>query len=317
MKLKHVKHIAIIGTGMIGASLAVLCTGNSYKTTMLALNDTEADAGQASYNTYYNDLISQKLVSAKQAQACAKLLNITKNYKDIEDADLIFECVFERIDVKHSVYQEIEQHCTNFQAIASSTSAISAEDLAAGLVQKDKLMVAHPWNPPHLVPCVEVVKSQYTSEGAVQFVVEILRSLGREPIVMKKGAEGFIGNRLQHALYREAVNMVELGIATPEDIDKTIMSSFGPRYASIGLFEHFDYAGLDLIIHIEDYLFPTLSNATRAQDTVRERVTSGDLGFKTGKGMYDWSTKDLDEFRLRAGKPYLPYFNWSLPGKEE
>ena len=93
MKLKHVKHIAIIGTGMIGASLAVLCTGNSYKTTMLALNDTEADAGQASYNTYYNDLISQKLVSAKQAQACAKLLNITKNYKDIEDADLIFECL--------------------------------------------------------------------------------------------------------------------------------------------------------------------------------------------------------------------------------
>lgn len=317
MKLEDVKHIAIIGTGMIGASLAVLFTGNSYKTTMLAINDAEAESGLARYQTYYKDLIEQKLVSPKQAEACAKLLNITQNYQDIADADFIFECVFERIDVKHSVYKEIEAHCHNYRAIASSTSAISADDLAAGLQNKDKLMVAHPWNPPHLVPCVEVVKNQQTSDEALQFTVNLLRSVGREPVVMKKGAEGFIGNRLQHALFREAVHMVEMGIATPEDIDKTIMSSFGPRYASIGLFEHFDYAGLDLIVNIEDYLFPTLCNATKTQDIIREHVEKGELGFKTMKGMYDWSKKDLDEFRLRAGKPYLPYFNWSLPEVED
>jgi len=317
MKLEDVKHIAIIGTGMIGASLAVLFTGNSYKTTMLAINDAEAESGLARYQTYYKDLIEQKLVSPKQAEACAKLLNITQSYQDIADADFIFECVFERIDVKHSVYKEIEAHCHNYRAIASSTSAISADDLAAGLQNKDKLMVAHPWNPPHLVPCVEVVKNQQTSDEALQFTVNLLRSVGREPVVMKKGAEGFIGNRLQHALFREAVHMVEMGIATPEDIDKTIMSSFGPRYASIGLFEHFDYAGLDLIVNIEDYLFPTLCNATKTQDIIREHVEKGELGFKTMKGMYDWSKKDLDEFRLRAGKPYLPYFNWSLPEVED
>lgn len=317
MKLQDVKHVAIIGTGMIGASLAVLFTGNSYKTSMLAVNDAEAESGLARYNTYYKDLIDQKLVTPRQAEACAKLLRITQSYQDIADADFIFECVFERLDVKHSVYKEIEKHCHNYQAIASSTSAISAEDLATGLNDKEKLMVAHPWNPPHLVPCVEVVKSQYTSEKATAFVVDLLRSVGREPVVMKKGAEGFIGNRLQHALYREAVHMVEMGIATPEDIDKTIMSSFGPRYASIGLFEHFDYAGLDLIINIEDYLFPTLCNATKTQDIIRDHVEKGELGFKTGQGMYDWSKKDLEDFRLRAGKPYLPYFNWSLPGEEQ
>ncbi|WP_227762109.1 3-hydroxyacyl-CoA dehydrogenase family protein [Zhaonella formicivorans] len=317
MKLDSVNHIAIIGTGMIGASLAVLFTGNGYKTTMLAINEAEAASGQARYDTYYQDLINQKLVTPKQAQACAKLLHFTQDYMDIKDADFIFECVFERIDVKHSVYREIEKHCKQYQAIASSTSAISAEDLAAGLDDKEKLMVAHPYNPPHLVPCVEVVKSQYTSEAAVQFAVDVLRSVGREPVVLKKGAPGFIGNRLQHALYREAVYMVEQGIATPEDIDKTIMSSFGPRYASIGLFEHFDYAGLDLIANIEDYLFPTLCNATQTQDIIREHIAAGKLGFKTGKGMYDWSKKDLDEFRKRAGKPYLPYFNWSLPEERE
>ncbi|WP_213951001.1 3-hydroxyacyl-CoA dehydrogenase family protein [Tepidanaerobacter syntrophicus] len=317
MKLNSVNHVAIIGTGMIGSSLAVLFTGNSYKTTMLAINDKEALSGKSRYDTYYEDLIDNQLVTPAEAKACGKLLHITQDYKDISDADFIFECVFEQIDVKHSVYKQIEKNCYQCKAIASSTSAISAEDLVKGLVNKDKLIVAHPWNPPHLVPCVEVVRSQYTSESALQFAVDILRSVGREPIVMQKSAPGFIGNRLQHAMYREAVHMVEEGIATPDDIDKTIMSSFGPRYASIGLFEHFDYAGLDMVANIEDYLFPTLCNATQTQQLVKKHIAAGELGAKTGKGVYDWSQKDLNKFRLSSEKPYFAYFNWDLPSDEE
>ena len=130
---------------------------------------------------------------------------------------------------------------------------------------------------------------------------------------MKKGAPGFIGNRLQHALFREAVNMVEKGIATPEDIDKTLKYSFIPRYTSIGLFEHQDYAGLDMVLSIEDYLFPTLSNAVKTPDYIRSLYNAGNLGFKTGKGVYDWSKKDTEDFRKRASEPYLRFFNWSLP----
>ena len=116
--------------------------------------------------------------------------------------------------------------------------------------------MAHPWNPPHLVPSVELVAIKYTNEKALQTVYEVLESTGRKVVIMKKCAPGFIGNRLQHALYREAVNMVEQGIATPEDIDKTLMYSFVPRYTSIGIFEHFDYSWLDMIVRIDDYLFP-------------------------------------------------------------
>ncbi|MHB8072712.1 3-hydroxyacyl-CoA dehydrogenase family protein [Desulfosporosinus fructosivorans] len=313
MKLENINHIAIIGTGMIGASMAVLFTGNGYKTTMYAINDTEAAKGQASYDTYYEDLIEKKLVTSAQATVCAKLLNFTQKFEGIADADFIFECVVERLDIKHSVYHEIEKHCKQFKAIASSTSAISVEDLAEGLVQKDKISVAHPWNPPHLVPCVEVVKGKHTSDVSVQVIVDVLESVGREVVIMKKNAPGFIGNRLQHALYREAVHMVEQGIATPEDIDKTLRSSFIPRYTSIGLFEHFDYAGLDMIVSIDDYLFPTLSNADKAQDYIKTRFEAGNLGFKTGLGVYDWSKKDVVEFRQRASEPYLRFFNWSLP----
>ena len=311
MKLENVNHIAIIGTGMIGAALAVLFTGNGYKTTMYA--NTETSRGRIRYETYYKDLIEKKLVTPTQARKCAELLHITQDYEDFADADVIFECVVERLDVKHAVYQEIEKHCKQCKAIASTTSAISAEELAAGLVQKDKLSVAHPWNPPHLVPCVEVVKSQYTSDASVNFLVEILESVGREVVVMKKSVPGFIGNRLQHALVREAVYLVEQGIATPEDIDKTLKYSFAPRYTSIGLFDHQDYAGLDLVLSVEDYLFPTLCNAEKTQDYIRSRCDAGDLGFKTGKGVYDWRNRDIDDFRQRAGAPYLRFFNWSLP----
>lgn len=310
MKLHNANHIAIIGKGMIGISLAVLFTGNGYRTTILA---KDSEVGKQKYDNYYKDLIDLKLVTAKQASACEKYLHFTENYEDISDADIIFECVVEKLNVKYEVYKKIEETCTKYKAIASTTSAISADDLAKGVNHKDKILVAHPWNPPHLVPCVEVVKGIDTSDEAMESTKEILESVGREVVVMKKPAPGFIGNRLQHALYREAVHMVEQGIASPEDIDKTLRSSFIPRYASIGLFEHFDYAGLDMIVSIEDYLFPYLSNADKSQDYIRSRFEAGDLGYKTGKGVYDWSNVDMEKFRKRASSPYLQFLNWSLP----
>lgn len=310
MKLETINHIAIIGKGMIGISLAVLFTGNGYRTTVLA---KDAHVGKKRYDTYYKDLLEKGLVTEKQIKACASLLNFTEEYSDLSDADVIFECVIEKKEVKYAVYNEIEKHCKQFKVVASTTSALSSEDLAEGMIQKDKLLVAHPWNPPHLVPCVEVVKSPYTSDETIRVIVEFLESVGREVAVMMKDAPGFIGNRLQHALYREAVYMVEQGIASPEDIDKTLRSSFIPRYTSIGLFEHFDYAGLDMIVSIEDYLFPTLCNAETTQDYIRTRHDAGDLGYKTGKGVYDWTKKDIEDFRKRASAPYLNIFNWSLP----
>ncbi len=313
MKAENVKHIGIIGTGMIGASLAALFTGNGYQATMLAINDAEAQSGIDRYTTCYEDLITHGLVTRRQADICRERMAVTQDYKDLRYVDVIFECVVERIEIKHSVYAQIEANCLQLQALASSTSAISADDLAAGMKEKEKLMVAHPWNPPHLVPCVELVKSAHTSDEALQLIFDVLKACGRAPVVMKKSAPGFIGNRLQHALYREAVYMVEQGIASPEDIDLTLNTSFGPRYSSIGLFQHFDYAGLDMIKSIHDYLFPDLCNATETQALVKDHYEAGNLGYKTGKGVLDWSGVDMDDFRNKAAKPYLAMFNWNLP----
>jgi len=302
--------VAIIGKGMIGISLAVLFTGNGIDTTVLAKDE---EIGREKYRAYYKDLIAQGLVTQRQAAACEKLLHFTADYADLADQKIVFECVVEKLDVKYEVYKQIEANCKQLEAVASTTSATSPADLAGGMTQKEKIMVAHPWNPPHLVPCVEVVKNDFTAQESLQAVINILEYCGREVALMNKPAPGFIGNRLQHALYREAVHMVEEGICGPEDIDKCIRSSWGPRYTSIGLFEHFDYAGLDMIVSIDDYLFPDLCNDTKAQPYIRERFDAGNLGYKTGTGVYDWRNRDMDAFRKKAGAPYLQFFNWKLP----
>lgn len=306
------KHIGIIGKGMIGISWAVMFTGNGVRVTTLAKDE---EKGRKKYRAYFGDLVSLGLVSEKQAAVCEKLLTFTTDYADLADEELIFECVVEDIAVKHAVYKKVEAACPKLRAIASASSALSPADLAKGMTAKEKVMVAHPWNPPHLVPCVELVKNDFTDPQAVDMVREMLEYAGREVATMNKPAPGFIGNRLQHALYREAVHMIEQGICGPEDIDKTLRTSFGPRYTSIGLFEHFDYAGLDMIVNIEDYLFPTLSDAKKTQDYIRSRFERGELGYKTGAGVYDWRNRDMDEFRRKASAPYLKFFNWKLPGE--
>lgn len=304
------KKVAIIGKGMIGISLAVLFTGNGIPTVVLAKN---SEVGLEKYRTYYQDLVSQGLVTPAQAAACEKRLSFTENYADLSDINVVIECVTEKLEVKYEVYQQIEAHCPHLKAIASTTSAISPADLAKGMQQPEKIMVAHPYNPPHLVPCVELVKNDFTAQEALDAVTELLEYCGREVCKMNKPAPGFIANRLQHALYREAVYMVEQGICGPEDIDKCIRSSWGPRYTSIGLFDHFDYAGLDLIANIETYLYPDLCDTKTVHPSLQERLDRGDLGYKTGVGYYDWRNRDMDAFRKKTSDPYLRFFNWKLP----
>lgn len=306
--------IAVIGTGMMGMSLAALFTGNGYDTTVLATKAASAERGRRSYDEMYAVLEGRGLVSRAQAAACAGNLHFTLSYVDLQDVDAVFECAVEDKAVKFAIYQQIEAHCKRFRFVASTTSAMAPETLCEGLQScPGKLVVAHPFNPPHLVPFVELVKCACTEEAAASAAYEILESCGRKVCVMKKSAPGFIANRLQHALLREAIYMVEQGLADPRDIDKALMYSFMPRYTSVGLFEHQDAAGLDMVQSIEDHLLRDLSDAKETSAFVRERVARGDLGQKTGRGTYDWTDASRADFKARAAAPYWQYFNWDLP----
>ena len=308
------RKIAVIGTGMIGTAIAALFTGNGFEVTMVDVKESCLKIGESRYDTCYQDMIEKGLVTKEEAARCKKFLKFTLDYADISEADVIFECVFENLDVKFNVYHEVEKHCKKFKAIASTTSALSVEDLVEGMVDnKDKVFVAHPYAPAHLVPFVEVVRSPYSSGEAAKEIYDILEYVGKKVVLMKKSAPGFVANRLQHALLREAINIVEHGYADAQDVDKALMYSFAPRYTSVGLFEHQDAAGLDLVKSIEDYLFPDLSTATKTQTFLEEKIAAGELGMKTNKGIYEWNEESQTRFREDAAKPYLKYFNWKLP----
>jgi len=304
------RSVAIIGKGMIGIGMAVLFTGNGFPTIVFAKNP---EIGLERYRTSYKDLINHGLVTEKQAAACEKLLTFTNDYEDLADVEIVIESVIENLETKFDVYAQVEAHCKHLKAIASTTSAIPPTDLAMGLKQKEKIVVAHPYNPPYIVPCVELVKNDFTSQEAVDAVTELLEACGREVCKMNKAAPGFIANRLQHSLYREAVDMVSRGLCTPEDIDKCIRSSWARRYTSVGLFEYFDYSGLDQENEALSYVYPDLSRTEEVQPFVRERVARGDFGAKTGVGVYDWRERDVDAFRKKTIEPYLQLFNWKLP----
>lgn len=314
MKMDSVQKVAIIGTGMIGASLATLFTGHGYKTLMLAINDKEAAGGLDRYRTNFADLKAEGLVTDKQIAACEQLLQITQSYDDLADADFVYECVFENKDVKYEIYGKLDACLTRVRGISSTSSAMDTNLLCQGFTRlRDKFAVAHPWNPPHLVPCVEIVKGTETSDEALAFICEFLESCGRAPVVMNRSVPGFVANRLQHALYREAAYMVEQGIASPQDIDRALQTSFVPRYTAVGIFEHFDYAGLDMIKSIEETLYHDLCDTKVPHDLVLDHYNKGELGYKTGSGVLDWHDVDIDAYRKRAAAPYLKFFNWSLP----
>ena len=314
MHMKEIKHIAIVGTGMIATSLAVLTTGHGYKTTMFAMNDELAEQSRKSYDAFYGQLIEKKLMTDAQAGICAGYLRYTTEYKDLADADLAFECVVEVLDVKHQVYHSLEENCPNLKAICSVSSALVVDKLAEGMGKyKSKILVTHPFNPPHMVPYFELATGADTDPAVVDLAVALLKSLDRKPVVLKKSAPGFIGNRLQFALWREALYIVESGIADPRDVDTCLMYSFCPRYTTIGMFDHFDNGGLDLNVNVCNTIFPDLSDMKQAPKSITDRIARGDLGQKTGKGFYDWSQVDMDEFREKVSAPYWGFFNWELP----
>ena len=307
-------HIGIVGTGVIATSFAALFSGNRYKTTVIGRSEASLNRTRDAYTNIFNTLEERKFVSPAQRKNCAALVSYSTRYEDLCDAEIVFEAVYEDLNIKYETFKQIETYCPKVKAIASATSALAPDDLKKGFKKYlAQFVVAHPYNPAHLVPFVEVVGSDETNARTIQLVKEFLESCGRKVCVMKKGVPGFLANRLQHAMAREALYLVREGVATPEDVDMALTWSFAPRYTKVGLLQHQDGYGLDMLQGLQNYLYPYLCNDTGASPLVSEAVKQGNLGQKTGKGLHDWDEKKIAEFKRGAAEPYWQFFNWNLP----
>jgi len=304
------KQVGVVGTGRMGSDMATLLAAYGFHVTILGISEGECEKGRNNIEENLNELSNNNIIDNSTAQRCMQLIAFTQDYRSLADLDFVFEAVVERIDIKHSVYLQLEAVCSERTIIISITSGITAYKLAESIVHKERLIVAHAWNPPHLIPLVEVVGSEHTAPDTVKRTLELLETLDRKVVVLKRDIPGFIGNRIMHAMYREALYLVEIGVASPAEIDLTVLYSFGQRFASVGLLEYYDSCDLNLQFDVQSYLLAELCDAKGPQKPLVDCCLRGDYGPKTGNGIYDWSKKDLDEFRLRKNKPFFQYVTW-------
>ena len=216
----------------------------------------------------------------------------------VQGSGLIIETVSEQLDLKRRLFAELEELTSPETILCTNTSALSITSISRGLKHPERVLGTHFWNPPHILPCVEVIKSETTSDRVFEEVVSLLADLGKEPIRVLRDVPGFVGNRMQHALQREAMYLVDQGIAAPEEVDRVVKFGFGLRLALMGPLERSDWGGLDITYRVQKYLLPYLCNDTKPSTLLAQKVAAGDLGAKTGKGWFDWP----EEEKARAVK---------------
>jgi 3-hydroxybutyryl-CoA dehydrogenase len=291
---------AAIGTGMMGPGIALTLALGGLRSTIVSRTGEGAAAGLAKARTQADVLVRSGLVEAEAAERALARLDATSGFDAaVAAADLVVESGPEDMAWKQEIFARMDGLARPEAVLASNTSGLSITAIAARCTRPERVLTAHFWNPPHLMPLVEIVRGEKTAAEAADALRALLAACGKTPVVVKKDRPGQLGNRLQMALVREAANIVAEGIADAGDVDAVAKNGFGLRMPAYGIFEHQDIVGLDLGIRVVEYVAQDLYNQPRAPENMRELVRAGKVGAKAGQGFYDWSGKSADEVKAR------------------
>lgn len=300
----NIETIAVLGAGTMGHGIAQLGAQAMSNVVLCDISDTFLERA-------IKMIEASLAMLGKTSEECRVIINRIKRVTSIRDAvssaDLVIECLPENLELKKKVFKELDEICSPEVILATNTSGLSPTEIAQGVAYPERVIVAHFWNPPQLIPLVEVVPGERTSRNVVDTAVEWVKSLGKEPVRLKKECPGFIGNRLQLALLREALYIVEQGYADIEEVDRSIIYGHGRRLPVTGPILSADMGGLDIFNIISSYLFPVLCNTSEPSPLMQELVKKGDLGMKSGRGFYDF-TPEMKEKIIKLRTETLLYF---------
>jgi 3-hydroxybutyryl-CoA dehydrogenase len=220
----------------------------------------------------------------------------------VHGADWVFEAAPEKLPLKQKIFAELEKFVAPATVLASNSSAIPSTEIGRHLAHRERVIGTHFWNPPHLVPLVEVIQNENTSGEVVRRTMDLLRRAGKVPVHVRRDIPGFVGNRLQHAMKREAIALVAAGVCDAEEIDIVVREGFGARTAVLGPMEQSDLVGLDLALDIAEVLYAHLDRTAGPHPFLRDKVKAGKLGMKTGEGLRKWSAGEADAVRMRLSR---------------
>jgi 3-hydroxybutyryl-CoA dehydrogenase len=295
MEIEQIKNIGVIGAGLMGHGIAQEFALHGYKVNIFDANPEILRIAKVKIKNNFKVFIELEMVSEDDVERCLGNITLCDSLAAMaKDVHLVVEAASEDMNVKRQIFKELEQYVFPDTILCSNTSSMSITEISKALQRKERLAGTHFWNPPHIVPCVEVTKGNYTCDQAFETVYNVMKKIKKEPVRVLKDMPGFLGNRLQHAMMREAFSLVENNIALPEDIDKVLKYSFGLRSSFIGPCETADLIGLDLTYTVLKYTFPSLDISSKPSKALTDRIEEGKLGVKTGQGFYNWTPEKID-----------------------
>jgi 3-hydroxybutyryl-CoA dehydrogenase len=287
--------IAVLGAGLMGHGIALLFAGAGHE---VALFDPDPDALTSAPARMRAGL---QQIGLPPGAADAVRLHDTLPAA-VRQVDLVVEAAPEDLELKRSLFARTAEAADPATILATNTSVIRIGEIAESSPDPGQLVGAHFWNPPHLIPLVEVIQTPHTRPEVVQRLMDLLLRAGKQPVRVRRDLPGGVGNRLQHALWREAVALVDAGVVEPADLDQIVKSSFGMRLPVLGPIENADLVGLDLTLAIHEYLLPHIDRRPAPAPLLRELVARGDLGVKTGQGFRRWTPETVQSTRLRLAE---------------
>lgn len=305
MKEYDISKVAVVGTGVMGSGIAQVFAQQGFS---VIVNDLNEDILQKAKKRIENNLYlfhQEGVLSKGDLKGALQNLTFSSQLDEISGVGIVVEAIPEQIKLKQALFQKLDKMFSSEVILATNTSGISISSIASVTKRPDRVVGMHWWNPPYIIPVVEIIKGGKTKEEIVEAVRELVVRLKKKPVLVKKDIPGFLGNRMQYALMREAVHLLEEKVASAEDIDTMVKAGFGFKFPVIGPLETIDMAGMDIFYNVSQYLYKELDSSKQPQKLVEEKVRQKKLGMKTEEGFYDYKKIDSNKLNQERVKKYI------------
>ncbi len=295
--------VGVVGAGLMGNGIAQDFASAGYPVVLHDIDQGRLSRARELIRTNLQTVAGLHIACGADTEGVLARVNLETSLPAVaERCHYIVETVVEDVRVKREVFSVLDRHAPAHAIIVSNTSSLPVDQIAGGMRHADRMLVTHYFNPPYLIPLVEVVLGSATSPETASSVVELLHAAGKQTAVLRRAIPGFIVNRIQAAIIREAVSLVEQGVASPRDIDTAVRISIAPRMSAAGLFEVYDLTGWDIVLAVCGNVLPDLDKRTELGAGVKSMVAQGRLGVKSMQGYYGWSPETARDLQSRIAQ---------------